>query len=172
MIAHSTTGTNTDAAVSRAARRTLPLASPAATAALARRLAMVARPGDLFGLSGKLGAGKTHFARHFICARAGDPSVEVPSPTFTLVQMYDLPGAAIWHFDLYRIASPGELDELGWDDARADGIMLVEWPERAGARLPADRLDIDLGFAADVDARVASLTGHGTWAARLTELKL
>jgi len=189
VIAHSTTGTNTDAAgepppdqapdqaqskaqdrSAAVARRSVPLGSPAATAALARRLAAAARPGDVFALSGKLGAGKTHFARHFIGARAGDTAVEVPSPTFTLVQTYELPGATVWHFDLYRIASPDELDELGWDDARTGGIVLVEWPERAGARLAADRLDIELGFAADADARVAVLAAHGNWAARLKEL--
>ncbi|MGE4014248.1 MAG: tRNA (adenosine(37)-N6)-threonylcarbamoyltransferase complex ATPase subunit type 1 TsaE, partial [Alphaproteobacteria bacterium] len=148
------------------------LDSPAATAALARRLAQAARPGDVFALSGKLGAGKTHFARHFVAARAADPSIEVPSPTFTLVQVYELPGGAIWHFDLYRIATPGELDELGWDDACAGGIVLVEWPARAGARLPTERLDIEIDFAADAEARVAQLIGRGAWAARLTELDL
>lgn len=151
-------------------RRALP--DEAATAALAAELAPLLRPGDLVTLSGTLGAGKTAFARALIAARAGAP-VEVPSPTFTLVQSYELPGGTIWHFDLYRLTDPDEVIELGWDEARADGIALVEWPDRLGPLAGADRLDIALallpGDAANAP-RQAVLTGHGGWAKRLEAL--
>src|SRR5947207_3065485 len=92
------------------------LPDPAATAALAGRVAPLARRGDVVALRGDLGSGKTAFARAFIAARAGRP-VEVPSPTFTLVQTYELPDGAIWHFDLYRLERPDDAIELGIDEA-------------------------------------------------------
>ncbi len=138
----------------------------AATGALAAALAGQARRGDFFGLIGGLGAGKTAFARFFIQAR-GVANEEVPSPTFTLAQVYDLPEIPVWHFDLYRIEKPGDAFELGFEDAVADGIVLVEWPERLGGLLPRDRLDIQLTFGKEPDARRASLLGHGLWAERL-----
>src|SRR4051812_29949378 len=104
------------------------LPDEAATAALAGRLAPLAARGDVVALTGALGAGKTSFARGFIAARAGRP-IEVPSPTFTLVQTYDLPSGPIWHFDLYRLERPDDAIELGIDEAFADGISLIEWPE-------------------------------------------
>ena len=143
----------------------LPLADEAATAALAAKLAPLLRPGDMVALRGDLGAGKTAFSRALIGVLAGGP-VEVPSPTFTLVQSYDLPGGVVWHFDLYRLSSPDEVIELGWDEARAEGIALVEWPERLGSLMPADRLELALSFG-EGEARVASLTGLGRWAERL-----
>jgi len=147
------------------------LAGEAATARLARRLAGLSRPGDVIALWGDLGAGKTSFARAFILALAGRPE-EVPSPTFTLVQIYPAPVAPVWHFDLYRVTDPGELDELGLDEALAGGIVLIEWPDRLGSRLPADRLDVRLDFAVGggADDRQARLTGHGDWARRLAAL--
>lgn len=144
------------------------LPDEAATEALARRLAAVVRPGDVFALWGGLGAGKTAFARAFIRA-AGDPAEEVPSPTFTLVQSYALPAGAAWHFDLYRLASPDEVWELGIEDAFAEGIVLIEWPDRLGALLPPDRLDIHLDPGATEGARHVRLIGHGAQAARLAE---
>lgn len=157
--------------------RTLP--DEAATADLAADLAPLLRPGDLLLLAGTLGAGKTAFARALIGARAG-AAVEVPSPTFTLVQTYDLPGGPIWHFDLYRLAGPDEVIELGWDEARADGIALVEWPDRLGPLAAGDRLELSLELPPAVAGggdpvpgqgpRRASLTGHGGWAARLEAL--
>jgi tRNA threonylcarbamoyladenosine biosynthesis protein TsaE len=135
-----------------------------ATAAFAARLAALARPGDVIALKGELGAGKTCFARAFIQARGGDEAV--PSPTFTLVQTYDLPGGAVWHFDLYRLRAAEEAWELGIEDAFRDGISLIEWPERLGALLPARHLLIALDFVAAPGARRATLTGRGHWQKR------
>ena len=148
---------------------TLDLADEAATAALARRLAPHLRVGDVVALSGALGAGKTAFVRALIGAALG-AAAEVPSPTFTLVQTYDLPAGTLWHFDLYRIADPDEVPELGWDEATATGIVVVEWPDRLGPLLPARRLDLVFDFASAPDARIARLTGHGDWAGRLAGL--
>ncbi len=140
------------------------LPDEAATAALARRLAPWLKTGDVVALRGDLGAGKTSFARALIRALSGPDSAEreVPSPTFTLVQTYETPAGPIHHFDLYRIQTPDELTEIGWDEALGLGIVLVEWPERAGNLLPAARLDLTLGFGADPEARRATLQpGHG-----------
>ena len=137
-----------------------------ATRRLAGRLAALLRPGDMVGLGGPLGAGKTTLARDVIEALAGE-AVEVPSPTFTLVQIYDLYSFTLWHFDLYRIESPGDVIELGYEDARAGGVSLVEWPERLGPLRPADRLDITLAQGATDDARLARLEAFGSWTARL-----
>ena len=150
-------------------RLTLDLPDEAATAALARRLAPRLRVGDVVALGGALGAGKTALVRALIAGALG-AAVEVPSPTFTLVQTYDLPAGTLWHFDLYRIAAPEEVLELGWDEATATGIAVVEWPDRLGPLLPAQRLDLALDFGPAPDARVALLTGHGDWAGRLVGL--
>jgi tRNA threonylcarbamoyladenosine biosynthesis protein TsaE len=143
------------------------LKDEAATAALARRLAPHLHPRDVVALNGDLGSGKTSFARALIRALSGREGSqrEVPSPTFTLVQSYGTPAGTIHHFDLYRIQSPDELTEIGWDEALADGIVLVEWPERAGTLLPADRLDVTLSFGAGGDARFAVLQPGGGWMA-------
>ncbi len=93
-------------------------------------------------LHGNLGAGKTVFARGLIRALTGNPNLEVPSPTFTLAQTYETNNLQIWHFDLYRLKDPEEIYELGWEDALAEGIVLVEWPERLGSLKPARYLDI------------------------------
>jgi tRNA threonylcarbamoyladenosine biosynthesis protein TsaE len=139
-----------------------------ATAALAARLAALARPGDVIALCGELGAGKTSFARAFIRARGGDETV--PSPTFTLVQLYELPDGAIWHFDLYRLRLAEEAWELGIEDAFRDGISLIEWPERLGALLPQRRLAIALDFAPAPGARRATLSAGGGWTTRLAPI--
>ena len=100
-----------------------------ATGSLAASLAVLARPGDVIGLSGDLGTGKTSFARAFIAARAalcGAPEEEVPSPTFTLVQTYEMAGETIWHFDLYRLDRAEDAYELGIEEAFADGLCLIE----------------------------------------------
>ena len=139
----------------------------AATEALAARLAPLLRPGDAVLLDGPLGAGKSAFARALLRAAAGDAALEVPSPTFTLVQSYDLPGGPAHHFDLYRLSGPAGLTELGWDEAR-EGIVLVEWPERLGSQAPRDALRIHLTPGAAEDARHALLSG---WDARLEALR-
>ncbi|MCQ0971087.1 tRNA (adenosine(37)-N6)-threonylcarbamoyltransferase complex ATPase subunit type 1 TsaE [Paracoccus sp. TK19116] len=113
-------------------------ADEAQVAALARMLAATARPGQTILLDGNVGAGKTHFARAFIRARQDDAAEDVPSPTFTLVQTYlDAKGVEIWHADLYRLTDGSELDELGLLDAMADGICLIEWPDRMETVPPA-----------------------------------
>ena len=121
---------------------TIDLPDLAATGRLGARLAAAARPGDALLLSGPLGAGKSALARAFLRAAAGDPGLDVPSPTFTLVQTYDLPRFRGHHFDLWRISHPDALVELGWQEALVD-VVLVEWPERLD-RAPAGALTIAL----------------------------
>ncbi len=173
------------------------LTSVGATAALAGKIAALVRPGDVIALGGDLGCGKTTFARAFIRALAalngeGDPDEEVPSPTFTMVQIYECRPAPIWHFDLYRVERPEESYELGIEEAFESAISLVEWPQNLGRLLPAERLDLDLEFSGESDEdvpkgnisesnnlendasdgpRLATLTGYGAWAARLEGLE-
>jgi len=143
------------------------LPSEAATISIARRLAAVARAGDVIALNGDLGAGKTCFARGFIAALTGQAE-EAPSPTFTLVQTYDSARGTIWHFDLYRLERAADALELGLEDALAEGISLIEWPARIAGLLPNERLDVTLSFQRDRDsARHLHLAGRGGWAARL-----
>ncbi|HLI10946.1 MAG TPA: tRNA (adenosine(37)-N6)-threonylcarbamoyltransferase complex ATPase subunit type 1 TsaE [Alphaproteobacteria bacterium] len=151
--------------------RHLVLSGIAATAALGAAIAERARPGDVIALAGALGAGKTTFARYFIRA-TGAEEEDVPSPTFTLVQSYEGRAFTIWHFDLYRLERPEDAIELGIDDAFADGVSLIEWPERLGALLPAERLDLRLDFAESADNRRAHLIGYGGWSSRLKDMKL
>ena len=146
------------------------LADPDATDALGARLGQRLRAGDVVALHGPLGAGKSALARAMVRAAAGDPELEVPSPTFTLVQHYQCRGLFVAHFDLYRIGDPDEVLELDWDDARADGAVLVEWPERLGPLLPEDRLDIALSAGPNGSGRTARLTAYGRWIDRLTAL--
>ena len=135
---------------------TLPLATAADTEALGRRLAALAVPGDAILLEGPIGAGKSCLARAFIRARLG-AAEEVPSPTFTLVQVYDDDGTEIWHADLYRLTHPDEVWELGLDQAFATAICLVEWPDRLGSHAPPDALTLRL--EAMGEGRQAVLTG-------------
>ncbi|MGF7174601.1 tRNA (adenosine(37)-N6)-threonylcarbamoyltransferase complex ATPase subunit type 1 TsaE [Azospirillum doebereinerae] len=143
----------------------LRLPDEAATGRLAERLGAWLRPGDLVALRGDLGAGKTALSRALIRS-VTHPDAEVPSPTFTLVQVYDTDLGPLWHFDLYRLSVPDEVIELGWDDARAEAVALVEWPDRLGPLLPADRVEVDLAHDSP-DSRRATLTGYGTMAARV-----
>ncbi|MEJ0011453.1 MAG: tRNA (adenosine(37)-N6)-threonylcarbamoyltransferase complex ATPase subunit type 1 TsaE [Bauldia sp.] len=135
------------------------LPDEAATVALAEDIAARLMPGDVVALSGDLGAGKTTLARALIRAVADDAKLEVPSPTFTLVQTYATPRLSVAHFDLYRL-SPDELDEIGFADAPNHGAVLIEWPERAGDQLPAERLDVALALAGS--GRRATVSGNGT----------
>ena len=123
------------------------------------------RRGDAILLEGDLGAGKTAFTRAFLRALTGDPALDVPSPSFTLLQTYDTPRGTVAHFDLWRLDGPGALAELGWDDA-CDGIVLVEWPDRLGPLAPAGALRIEISL--DVgESRHVTITG---WPGRLEQL--
>jgi hypothetical protein len=145
------------------------LANERATQRLAIDLAAVLKPGDLITLSGDLGAGKTAFARALIRHLADDPAMEVPSPTFTLVQTYALPRFTVVHVDLYRMAHQSELAELGVDEAAENAVVLLEWPDRAAGALPADRLDIAFALAPQLgpNQRQVALTAHGGFVPRL-----
>lgn len=146
------------------------LPDPAATDRLAVAVAPLVRPGDVLLLDGALGTGKTAFARALIPCLTGRPE-EVPSPTFTLVQTYETDVATVWHFDLYRLAGPDEVLELGWDDAQAGGIAVVEWPDRLGPLAPADCLTVHFDYwGVDDCGRRATLTGTGSWTPRLARL--
>src|SRR5690606_25210044 len=112
------------------------------TRALGEDLALSVKPGDCFALRGDLGAGKSALSRALIRAIAGDDELEVPSPTFTLVQAYEL-RYPIFHFDLYRLADESELAELGLDEALTRGVVLIEWPDKAGSSLPKDAISIE-----------------------------
>jgi tRNA threonylcarbamoyl adenosine modification protein YjeE len=139
----------------------------AALQRLAETLAPRLRTGDFLALRGELGAGKTTFARFLIRALLENENEEVPSPTFALVQPYQAPRFAIHHFDFYRLSAPGEAAELGIGEALDAGIVIAEWPERLGDRLPADRLEIMLTEDAEPNRRRVMLEGWGGWAARL-----
>jgi tRNA threonylcarbamoyladenosine biosynthesis protein TsaE len=144
-------------------------ANEAATEALAAKIAEICGVGDLVALYGNLGVGKTVFARAFVRARAGEDE-EVPSPTFTLVQPYECDPVPIYHFDLYRLNIPDEILELGFEDAMANGSVLVEWPERLGPYISSDRLDVEIRQGARTDQRYIRLTGHGYWLARVADV--
>lgn len=148
----------------------VPLPDLAATRSLACRLAPHLAAGDVVALSGELGAGKTALAREVIGAMArihgGAVPEEVPSPTFTLVQIYDTGGPAVWHLDLYRLDSPEDAIELAVEEGFATAACLIEWPDRLGGLLPDDRLDIVLDRL-EGDARRARIEGRGKRGAAL-----
>lgn len=145
-------------------------ASPDETDALGRSLARALAPGDVVGLHGPLGAGKSHLARAIVRTWLAEPAAEVPSPSYTLVNVYAARGGEIWHADLFRVG-PDELDELGLADASREAILLIEWAERWRG-LPARRLDIALDFTGEI-ARSLAITPHGTgWKRALGALGL
>lgn len=149
--------------------RVLELPDEAASEAFATSLAMMLRPGDLVLLQGELGAGKTTLARALIRAVAGDPELEVPSPTFTLVQSYELPGLAVAHMDFYRLNDPGEVAELGVDELLEAGAVIIEWPERAATMLPPGGLVVQLEEAGG--GRLAHIAApDAAWLERLDRL--
>lgn len=118
--------------------------------------------GDIILLHGDLGMGKSVFCRALIRALCHDEALEVPSPTFTLVQIYEAGGLAIWHFDLYRLADPDEIYETGWEEALAGGIVLVEWPERLGSLKPKRYTEIIFsGIEGQPDHRLIEVKQHG-----------
>ena len=138
----------------------LKLPDEAATEALAATLAAKARLGDVLLLSGPLGAGKTSFARAFIRACANDRKLEIPSPTFTLLQSYDSPIGPIAHYDLWRLSSHHAMAELGWDEAQS-GIVLVEWPDRLGPLTPSPALRIAISLCGQ--GREIVISGDKRW---------
>lgn len=141
-------------------RLLIPLTDESATIDLGRRLAGMLSPGHTVLLSGGLGSGKSTLARAIIQAQAG-AAIDVPSPTFTLVQTYELPRGEVWHFDLYRLGDPDEVWELGFSDAVEAALVLVEWPDRLGPLTPADRLDVGLTPVAGASGRQAELVATG-----------
>jgi hypothetical protein len=134
---------------------------------LAQEVAFFVQPGDVLALEGELGAGKSTFARALIRAIAGDPNLEIPSPTFTLVQSYETPRFEIAHFDLYRLSDPSEIDELGLDAALTRGIAIVEWPSRGDNRVPADRLTLNFDEASSFERRNVRVRAISDFKARL-----
>lgn len=151
----------------------LDLPDERSTAALAQHVAEIVSAGDLVTLSGDLGAGKTSFARALVRHICRDDDLEVPSPTFTLMQVYVGPNYSVVHADLYRIKSTEELVELGWDEASENALVLVEWPERAADILNADRLDIAFFVepAQGETWRRVRMTGYGAMAHKLARAK-
>jgi tRNA threonylcarbamoyladenosine biosynthesis protein TsaE len=163
-------GTAAQAADTAPLRVELALADESATESLAVRLSAIARRRDVIALRGDLGAGKTVFARAFIRARTR-PDEEVPSPTFTLVQVYEpvSQADAVWHFDLFRLETADDALELGIEDAFGGAISLIEWPERLGRMLPASRLDLTLSPGLTADSRRVLIEGGAEWRHRLRE---
>lgn len=132
------------------------LPDDAATSRLGAVLASILAAGDTLLLDGPIGAGKTHLCRALIRAKLSRDE-DIPSPTFTLVQVYDAGDTEIWHADLYRLSHPDEIVELGLEAAFSTAICLVEWPDRLGALVPPDALCLSLAMAGD--GRRASLSG-------------
>jgi len=152
---------------------TVALEDERATHRLMEDVAALIEAGDLITLSGDLGAGKTTFARALIRHLAGDDTIEVPSPTFTLMQTYALPRFHVTHADLYRL-SGSDLAELGFEEFGDGSVTLLEWPDRAAGYLPPDRLDIAFTLAPQQgpNFRNARLTGFGTFAAKAERIAL
>ncbi|MEP5731280.1 MAG: tRNA (adenosine(37)-N6)-threonylcarbamoyltransferase complex ATPase subunit type 1 TsaE [Sulfitobacter sp.] len=126
--------------------------TPDATARHASTLATTLEPGDVVLLQGDVGAGKSHFARALIQSLLPVPE-DVPSPTFTLVQTYELDKGDLWHADLYRLTSTNEIEELGLTEAFETDICLIEWPERLGLLTPANALTLRLEATSVPDER-------------------
>jgi N-acetylmuramate 1-kinase len=137
---------------------------------LAQEVAFALMPGDVIALEGDLGAGKTTFARGLIRALSDGKIFEVPSPTFTLVQTYETRRFDVAHFDLYRLADPQELLELGLDMALKRGIAIIEWPSRAEDLIPDERITIALSDVGNADVRDVSISATGPAAQRMTRL--
>lgn len=139
------------------------------TRSLAAKLAPMLSSGDVVALGGDLGSGKTAFARALINALPGDEE-EVPSPTFTLVQTYERGDIDVYHFDLYRLEDPEEAFELGIEDAFADGLSLIEWPDHLGGYLPRRHLSVNLSLGTTPSLRHAVISGGDTWPSRLATI--
>lgn len=147
----------------------LSLRSEADTLNLGRAINHISQTGDVITLAGPLGVGKTVLARGFVRSGIGQ-EIDVASPTFTLVNIYDTIDPAIWHFDLYRLDSPADIEELGLDEALASGISLIEWPDRAPRWVTEGSLNITLGTAPDGKTRSATLVGGAIWQPRIKSI--
>lgn len=160
-------------ASSKVSRFELALDDEAATHRFAADIAIALEPSDFVTLSGDLGAGKTTFARALIRSLAGDPKLAVPSPTFTLMQSYELTRFPLVHADLYRLSSPDELAELGFDDLPEGSVVLMEWPDRAASLLPANRIDIAFALSANrpEERRDVVVSGYGALAPRVARIE-
>lgn len=119
------------------------------TIAYAASFARALRQGDVVAFYGDLGAGKSVFCRSIIRTLCEDERMDVPSPTYTIVQTYDAKDFTVSHFDLYRLSAPEEIYEIGWEEYLASGIVLIEWPSRLGALLPVQRIDVTLSDVPD-----------------------
>lgn len=152
-------------------RVTLPIKNPEQTAVLAEQIGGSLGPGDCLLLSGPVGAGKTHFARHLIWSLLETPE-DVPSPTFTLVQTYETAVAEVWHADLYRLNALNEIEELGLLDAIETAICLIEWPELLGPLTPRQALSVTFNpDQTDENARLITLeSAAGRWTALLGDI--
>ena len=137
----------------------------AATRAFAEKLVAVAGVGDVIALEGPIGAGKTTFARFFI--KGIGYQEDVPSPTFNLVQTYEGERLSVWHFDLYRLARPEDVYELGIEQALDEGVTLIEWPEQLGGLLPIEALSLTFRQGAEDTARIVDVDRNPFWADRL-----
>ncbi len=153
-------------------QRSFQISTAGQTGHLARALAPRLAIGDTVLLTGDVGAGKTHFARALIQSLLDTPE-DVPSPTFTLVQVYDGANCEIWHADLYRLGDPSEVDELGLIDAFDDAICLIEWPDRLAGLRPREALDITLEATdAETGRNLTATWSDPKWDAKLAEWRL
>lgn len=134
-----------------------------ATLAFGRKLARFLRAGDVVTLSGPLAAGKTTLVRGILGALGHKG--EVPSPSFAIVQPYEALNPPVWHVDLYRIENALDLDELGLDDIREEGVLIIEWPDHAGARMWPEALALSLEVA-DNGARALTANAPASWEGR------
>jgi tRNA threonylcarbamoyladenosine biosynthesis protein TsaE len=153
-------------------KRTVTLNSPSETQALAIQIGATLAAGDVLLIEGPIGAGKTHFARSLIQALL-PVQEDVPSPTFTLVQVYDGPESEIWHADLYRLSAPDEVVELGLTDAFDEAICLVEWPDRLAELAPENALHLQLDVSEQAEQRRLTLSWTSPhWLEKLEGIKI
>lgn len=143
----------------------------AETEEIAQQIAQIAEIGDVIALHGDLGVGKSVFSRSFIRTLTSEDE-EVPSPTFTLVQMYEADFGDLYHFDMYRLESPDDSLELGIEEAFNDGVSLIEWPSKLGSYLPWDCLNLEISPGENETARVLEFSSQGSWLDRLKEAGL
>ncbi len=143
----------------------------AETEEIAHKIAQICDIGDVIALYGDLGVGKSVFSRSFIRALT-TPDEEVPSPTFTLVQVYESDHGELYHFDMYRLENPDDCFELGIEEAFSDGVSLIEWPTKMGAYLPWDCLKIEIANGEGETERTMEFSSQGPWLDRLKEADL